>query len=139
VSNRIAEVLCKEPCGAVPLHACDPVLSSARKKSRVEHAIDHLELQVGIAFIQTHLEIVRRASGAAIIGSRPPLDIEYPIWRASTNRSEHSTVRAGDTETVTSAQILPRREDGEIIRHNRIGSRGEDVVLRRTTFYCVIS
>ena len=81
-----------------------------------------MELQVGIGFIQAHLEIVHRASGAATIGSRPPLDIEYPIWRASTNRGKHSTVGAvvtvAGTGGIVGAEILPRSEDGEIIGPN---------------------
>ena len=90
-------------------------------RTRVERAIDHLELEVGVALIQTHLEIVRRGSGTGIIGSRPPLDIEYPIRRVSTNRSEHSTGRAVVTATsrgISGAQILPERENGEVIRPN---------------------
>ena len=104
------------------MHAADPVLSRGGLRTRVERAIDHLELEVGVALIQTHLEIVRRGSGTGIIGSRPPLDIEYPIWRASTNRGKHTTVPAVVTATTTSgivgAQILPRSEDREIIRPN---------------------
>ena len=88
--------------------------------ARLNSADDHLEAEIRIALKQLCFKICRRR----VIGKihSAPLDVEDSIRRSACDRSENTArttwkIRAtGQTEI--GPQILPHREDGEVIRPN---------------------
>jgi hypothetical protein len=78
---------------------------------------DHLELQVGIVFVQP--DLVVRGRIIIVKVHRAPFDVEDSIGRTARNRGEDTAVSARETcatrQTIRTL-VLPHREDGEIER-----------------------
>jgi len=109
----------------VLLNAPHPHLSGS---GGIDIAVDHVKPLVLVrVLIQAHLVMHVRGSPTATIQDCAPLDVEYPIRRVSTNRSEDSTARAEVTATSTrriiGALVCPQPKDGVRIRTNSSVSR----------------
>src|SRR5436309_14203595 len=104
IARRVAEILRKEPCAAVSLNASYPHLRRATVPREI--AVDHLELQVGIALKQTHFIVHRRGSGSGVsVEDRAPLDVEVTVRRAALDTGEDTAARAVVTATITGSVI----------------------------------
>lgn len=86
--------------------------------ARLNSADDHLELQVRIVLKQTRFKVRRRS----VIGKihSAPFNIEDTVRRCAGDRRKHTTVSTGEARAAAQAeigaQVLPHREDCEVIR-----------------------
>ena len=88
--------------------------------ARLNSADDHLEAEIGIALKQLCFKICRRRVICKIHCT--PLDVEDSIGRSACDGRENTArttwkIRAAG-QTEIGPQILPHREDGEVIRPN---------------------